>query len=91
MPRRPSTAQPASGRRVPEAVTTLGPELSQQEQEQLNLGLEALGLAQAGAAAAPSYGKYLGYVSLIRKWNKAMNLVSRQDVERLPKDCANRT
>jgi len=53
-------------------------ELDQEEQQQLIEGLQALGLSTDGATLA----KLRGYTELIRKWNKAINLVSRQDVER---------
>ncbi len=53
-------------------------ELSVAEQQQLNNGLRALDLEMDDTALA----RLQGYIELVRKWNKAINLVSRQDVER---------
>lgn len=53
-------------------------ELSDAEQQQLSNGLQALQLD----ADAAMLERLQGYVELVRKWNKAINLVSRQDVER---------
>lgn len=53
-------------------------ELSDAEQKQLTDGLQALDLDVDALALT----RLQGYIELVRKWNKAINLVSRQDVER---------
>lgn len=53
-------------------------ELSDAEQKQLTDGLQALELDVDTQALT----RLQNYTELVRKWNKAINLVSRQDVER---------
>lgn len=77
----------ANGKRVPDSSAyptrkkrshSTRVELSGAEQQQLTDGLQALDLDVDDAALA----RLQGYIELVRKWNKAINLVSRQDVER---------
>lgn len=69
----PSTAYPRKKRSQPVRI-----ELSEAEHQQLTTGLQALGLE----ADATALTRLQNYTELTRKWNKAINLVSRQDVER---------
>lgn len=59
-----------------------GFELGKKDKQQLEAGLETLGLAASTLEKTRAINQYTGYVGLMRKWNKAINLVSRQDVDR---------